>query len=188
MKTFERILKEELLARTSHLLDGRQHGFLMNRSCTTNMVNFVDSVVLSINDTKSEAEYKSYRNVLRNIKRKAYEQYYREKIEKYGHDKSKTWGLINEISKRSRRKKASIKCLKGENGSKINTAAGIANRLNNHFSSVGQKMADAFENLDNDQETDPIHYISTDVDQDFVLRNTNCDEVTKKIKSLDEKK
>ena len=32
------------------------------------------------NDTKSEAEYKSYRNILRNIKRKAYEQYYREKI------------------------------------------------------------------------------------------------------------
>ena len=91
------------------------------------------------NNTKSEAEYKSYRNILRNIKRKAYEQYYREKIEKYGHDKSKTWGLINEISKRSRRKKASIKCLKSENGSKVNTGAGIANRLNNHFSSVGKK-------------------------------------------------
>jgi hypothetical protein len=30
MKTFERILKEELLARTSNLLDGRQHGFLAN--------------------------------------------------------------------------------------------------------------------------------------------------------------
>ena len=72
------------------------------------------------NDTKSEAEYKSYRNILRNIKRKAYEQYYREKLDKYGHDKSKTWGLINEISKHSRRKKASIKCLKSENQGRQN--------------------------------------------------------------------
>ena len=53
MKTFERILKEELLLRTAHLLDGRQHGFLNHRSCTTNMVNFLDGVVLSINDTKT---------------------------------------------------------------------------------------------------------------------------------------
>ena len=53
MKTFERILKEELLLRTAHLLDARQHGFLNNRSCTTNMVNFIDGVVLSINDTRT---------------------------------------------------------------------------------------------------------------------------------------
>ena len=50
MKTFERILKQELLFHTAHLLDERQHGFLNNKSCTTNMVNFVDSVVISLND------------------------------------------------------------------------------------------------------------------------------------------
>ena len=53
MKTFERILKKELLLRTAHLLDDRQHGFLSQRSCTTNMVNFLDSVVLSVNDLKT---------------------------------------------------------------------------------------------------------------------------------------
>ena len=50
MKTFERVLKEELLIKSSHLLDTKQHGFLNYRSCTTNLVNFSDSVVLSIND------------------------------------------------------------------------------------------------------------------------------------------
>ena len=49
MKTFERILKDELLARTSHLLDNHQHGFLSKKSCTTNMVHFSDSLVLSLN-------------------------------------------------------------------------------------------------------------------------------------------
>ena len=53
MKTFERILKDELLIRTSHLLDCRQHGLLSFKSCTTNMVNFTDKLVISINDTQT---------------------------------------------------------------------------------------------------------------------------------------
>ena len=50
MKTFDRIIKEELLFKTSHLLDERQHGFLSQKSCTTNMLYFSDNVVMSIND------------------------------------------------------------------------------------------------------------------------------------------
>ena len=53
MKTFERILKDELLITTSHLLDCRQHGFFNFKSCTTNMVNFTDKLVMSINDTQT---------------------------------------------------------------------------------------------------------------------------------------
>ncbi len=53
MKTFERILKEEILTKTHHLLDSRQHGFLNRKSCTTNMVHFTDSLVLSINDCET---------------------------------------------------------------------------------------------------------------------------------------
>ena len=37
MKLFEKNLKEELLLRTSHLLDSRQHGFLSLKSCSTNI-------------------------------------------------------------------------------------------------------------------------------------------------------
>ena len=50
MKVFERIIKEDLLIRTAHLLDKRQHGFLSKKSCTTNMIGFSDSIFLSIND------------------------------------------------------------------------------------------------------------------------------------------
>ena len=53
MKTFEKILKKEILARTAHLLDERQHGFLSQKSCTTNMVGFLDGIVLSVNDVKT---------------------------------------------------------------------------------------------------------------------------------------
>ena len=50
MKIFERLIKVELLNKTSHFLDVRQHGFLSQKSCTTNMIGFTDNVVLSIND------------------------------------------------------------------------------------------------------------------------------------------
>ena len=50
MKTFERILKDEILSRTNHLLDSRQHGFLSKKSCSTNIAGFTDSIALSLND------------------------------------------------------------------------------------------------------------------------------------------
>ena len=50
MKTFEKLLKEEILNRTSHLLDERQHGFLSKKSCTTNMVSFCENITMSVND------------------------------------------------------------------------------------------------------------------------------------------
>ena len=50
MKTFERIMKDELLLRTGDMLDTRQHGFLAKRSCTTNMIPFCDSLSLSLNE------------------------------------------------------------------------------------------------------------------------------------------
>ncbi len=53
MKIFERIVKVKLLSLTNDLLDPRQHGFLQHKSCTTNMVNFCDSLALSLNDNIS---------------------------------------------------------------------------------------------------------------------------------------
>ena len=50
MKTFERIIKEDILIRVQDKLDSRQHGFLYSKSCTTNMAGFCDSLALSLND------------------------------------------------------------------------------------------------------------------------------------------
>ena len=53
MKKFERINKEELLLKPSHLLDERQHGFLSQKYSTDNMLYFSDNVVMSINGCKT---------------------------------------------------------------------------------------------------------------------------------------
>ncbi|MCP4459932.1 MAG: hypothetical protein GY816_18200, partial [Cytophagales bacterium] len=49
MKIFEKIVRDELLAKCHHKLDQSQHGFLPQKSCTTQMVNYIDSLSVSIN-------------------------------------------------------------------------------------------------------------------------------------------
>ena len=50
MKVYERVIRDELLKRCNHLLDQRQHGFLAHKSCCTQMVDFCDSLALSLNE------------------------------------------------------------------------------------------------------------------------------------------
>ena len=49
-KILERIIKDELLSLTHGLVDDRQHGFLAEKSCATNLVGLCDSLALSLND------------------------------------------------------------------------------------------------------------------------------------------
>ena len=58
------------------------------------------------NDPEHIEEHRVYRNLLAKLKQNAYEKYYREKIVKYGANKSKTWRIINEITGRKRKKGA----------------------------------------------------------------------------------
>jgi len=50
MKVFERSIKSALYGKCAHLLDDRQHGFLNNRSCTTQMIPFTNDLALALND------------------------------------------------------------------------------------------------------------------------------------------
>ena len=52
MKVFEKIVRKELLNQTNHLIDPRQHGFVDLKSCKTNMVEFLDSLAVNLNDKK----------------------------------------------------------------------------------------------------------------------------------------
>ena len=50
MKIFERIIRDDLISRCNHLIDSRQHGFMLEKSCTTQLVTFCDSLALSLNE------------------------------------------------------------------------------------------------------------------------------------------
>ena len=44
----ERIIHEEMTLKVVHLVDRRQHGFLPNESCATNLVQLMDDVAQSL--------------------------------------------------------------------------------------------------------------------------------------------
>ena len=52
MKTFEKVVREELMGLCLVHIDSRQHGFLPGKSCNTQMVQFCDSLALSINNNQ----------------------------------------------------------------------------------------------------------------------------------------
>ena len=50
MKIFEKIVRDEIMLRCHHLLNNKQHGFLPQRSCTTQLIPFCDSLAVSLNN------------------------------------------------------------------------------------------------------------------------------------------
>ena len=49
-KIMERIIQDELLIRTRHLMNEHQHGFLANKSCTTNLIDLSDSINIDLHN------------------------------------------------------------------------------------------------------------------------------------------
>ena len=50
MKIMEKIVRDEIMTRCNYIIDHRQHGFLQNKSYTTQLVDFCDSLALSLNN------------------------------------------------------------------------------------------------------------------------------------------
>ena len=51
MKIFEYCIRDELMSKCSHLIDPRQHGFLPQKSCTTQMLPFTNDLALALNNS-----------------------------------------------------------------------------------------------------------------------------------------
>ena len=50
MKQFEKIVRSELMSRCEHIINTNQHGFLPQKSCTTQLVQFSDNIARSLNN------------------------------------------------------------------------------------------------------------------------------------------
>ena len=50
MKVFEKCIKSSLYTKCERFLDPRQHGFLNGKSCTTQMVPFIDNLTVALNN------------------------------------------------------------------------------------------------------------------------------------------
>ena len=117
---------------------------------------------------------------------KAKQNYYVALAVRYDNDKSKTWRLINEISNRKRRSNSSVKSLINCKGEKLADPKQIANCLNEHFSVIGENMAQKFENIES--VNDPLDYINCEVRTSANLSPTSNEEISQLIASLQNKK
>ena len=51
MKVFERCISDELLSKCQDRIHSSQHGFLPGKSCTTQLIPFIDDLALGLNNS-----------------------------------------------------------------------------------------------------------------------------------------
>ena len=108
---------------------------------------------------------------------------------KNGADKAKTWRLINEITKRKKKKGAAIKFLVDKEGNRIEKNFEIADCLNKHFSSVGKRMAEKLESSIEEEIKDPLDFLAhMNVRTSAFFTKTTDSEILDILKNLNPKK
>ena len=93
-----------------------------------------------LSDISKTNKYKTYRNQLQKILRKAKISYFREKGREYKQDSRKLWKLIHAILNKTPHKGECIKAINKEGVPRYDPAT-ITNELCKHFSSVGETFA-----------------------------------------------
>ena len=126
--------------------------------------------------------YKFYRNKITHMKRLSFNNYYKEKLQKSFGNKRKEWETVNQITNYKKRKKTEIHSLKGENNEILRNDHDIANGLNKHFNTIGQKMANKFPKS-NDGGYKAVEKIERTLESIYFCR-TSIQEVEKLINKL----
>ena len=90
-----------------------------------------------------QTKYKFYRNKINHLIRISKRGYFHDYFEKNLQNMKKTWEALNNLLNRKTKKSRHVNAIKDfNNGNKINrNPQRIANILNEHFASVGEKLA-----------------------------------------------
>ena len=97
-------------------------------------------------------------------------------------NKSKIWRMVNEISNRKRSSKNSVTTIVDKEGRQLTDPLHIANCLNEHFSSMGEKMAEKFSMSENSK--GPLDYVKCPESIIAEFNPTTEDEVFELIQKL----
>ena len=108
---------------------------------------YIGSIIINdISDHINISSYKEYNKTLRKVIRVAKGNYFHEKCDSYKTHTKTLWGLINEISGKTRDRSSLIEYLKIENVNEY-SAKKISNSFAKHFAQVGKKFASRIPNL-----------------------------------------
>ena len=132
-----------------------------------------------------EDKYKTYRNILNNVKRSCKIKYYQEKCEEFKKNTRKLWQLINDVIHRSNDKSSIIDCIKVDN-IEIHDKKIISNKFGEYFSQLGSKFANKIRKPKYGIDT-YLKVISRNCNSIFVAPTSVC-EIVKLISALPNKK
>ena len=101
--------------------------------------DFLKKKAASTNDPSIWKQFKDARNRASNLVKKAKRKYFSETLDTNKSDPRKTWRLINELQSRQSK---STKVSQVKTGNQVFTSPGdIAEAFNNHFTNIGQSLA-----------------------------------------------
>ncbi|KAG5878614.1 hypothetical protein JTB14_000638 [Gonioctena quinquepunctata] len=85
--------------------------------------------------------YTQYKNYVRNLLRVTKLQYYRNKIQENAQNSSNLWNTVNEICPKNNRSSRDVNVIQHD-GKKETNEKHIANIFNEHYSKIGEKLAE----------------------------------------------
>ena len=124
-------------------------------------------------------KYKCYKNTFDKLLSLAKQKYYNNKIENCSNDIKKTWSLIKEVMNKKININAPL--ILSVNDKKISGSENIANEFNNHFSSIGNKLADQIPSTTGHFSD----YLTNQSYDDISFNEITVEEVITVIKKLD---
>ena len=128
--------------------------------------------------------FKKQRNIVNSEIRLAKQAYYQNSFNKYTGDFKKTWQTNNELTSRKSGKKSVTSISLKVNGVAITNSTVLSNQFNNHFATIGPKLAG---NIDSSNSDGYQKYL-TGTDKRFKLHPTSTNKVLSLLDSLNKPK
>ena len=145
-------------------------------------INNLYKEALKKSDTILLEAYTMKRDIYRKVFSKAREDHFKSQYEENIKNSRKLWAITNEMLKRNKKGKEEIKELVIE-GKKVRCEKTLAERFNEHFVSMGQKIADTFKTNNEFMKNMPTRGAN-----DFKFRAVTCEEVEALIDTMKNKK
>ena len=146
-----------------------------------------DRDILKIKASKSKnpgdwMQFKKQRNIVNKEIRLAKQAYYQNTFNENKGDSKRTWQTINELTSR-KSGKTTVTSLK-VNGVSVTNPSELSDKFNNHFATIGSKLASKIDSSDTDSH---LRYL-TGTDKRFELRPTSTTKVFSLLNKLNKSK
>ena len=144
--------------------------------------DLIKKKAISSNDHDMWEQFKCARNQANNAIKQAKKRYFSDNLKTSKGNPRKTWNLINELTSRNTSKSSNILEIQIDNRT-ISTPGDMAEAFNDHFTNIGQVLAQEVPAA----EVNPEFYISH-TDKAFCPKTPSLDVVINLLRNIDEKK